>query len=180
MHRLEIADADIMRIAIQNEILRSGESRYDHRLHGVLLSCSGMSSYEIADLLGQSARTVQYWIRRFQSNGFAGLEEGERPGRPSVLSENTLQAIGQDLRQEPRRLGYAQTLWDGKLMSHHLKSVYQIEMGVRQCQRVFHQLGFRRRKPRALIAQADPAAKAAYKKTPKTGPKRGHRRMVCR
>lgn len=173
MRRLEIADADIMRIAIQNEIQRSEESRYDHRLHGVLLSCSGMSSYEIANLLGQSPRTVQYWIRRFQSSEFAGLEEGDRPGRPSGLSENNLQAIGQDLRQEPRRLGYAQTLWDGKLMSHHLKSVYQIEMGVRQCQRVFHQLGFRQRKPRALIAQADPATKGAYKKTPKTGPKRG-------
>jgi transposase len=46
-------------------------------------------------------------------------------------------------------------------------------MGVRQCQRLFHQLGFRRRKPRSVIAQADPEAKAAYKKTPKTGPKRG-------
>jgi transposase len=46
-------------------------------------------------------------------------------------------------------------------------------MGVRQCQRLFHQLGFRRRKPRSLIAQADPEAQAAYKKTPKTGPKRG-------
>jgi len=172
MRRLEIANADIMRVAIQNEIQRSKESRHDHRLHGVLLACSGMSSYEIANLLGQSPRTVQYWIRRFQSSGFAGLEEGERPGRPSALSESTLQAIGQDLRREPRLLGYSQTLWGGKLLSHYMKTVYQIDIGVRQCQRVFHQLGFRRRKPRALIAQADPEAKAAYKKTPKTGKKR--------
>jgi hypothetical protein len=34
-------------------------------------------------------------------------------------------------------------------------------------------LGFRRRKPRSLIAHADPEAKAAYKKTPKAGAKRG-------
>ena len=174
MHRLEIADKDIIRIAIQNEIQRSEESRYDHRLHGVLLSCSGMSSYEIAALLGHSPRTVQYWIRHFQEHVFAGLEEGERPGRPSALSENVLRAVGQDLRQEPRIGGYPQTFWDGKLLSHHLKTHYQIDIGVRQCQRLFHHLGFRRRKPRALIAQADPEAKAAYKKTPKTGPKRGH------
>jgi transposase len=174
MHRLEIANADIIRIAIQNEILRSEESRYDHRLHGVLLSCSGMSAYDIAAILGQSPRTVQYWIHRFQDRGFAGIQEGERPGRPAALSESTLQAVGQDLRQEPRLLGYPQTLWDGKLLSHHLKTLYRIDIGVRQCQRLFHQLGFRRRKPRALIAQADPEAKAAYKKTPKTGPKKGH------
>ena len=174
MHRLEIANADIIRIAIQNEIQRSEESRYDHRLHGVLLSCSGMSAYDIAAILGQSPRTVQYWIHRFQDRGFAGIQEGERPGRPAALSESALQAVGQDLRQEPRLLGYPQTLWDGKLLSHHLKTLYRIDIGVRQCQRLFHQLGFRRRKPRALIAQADPEAKTAYKKTPKTGPKKEH------
>jgi len=174
MRRLEIEEKDIIRIAIQNEIQRSEESRYDHRLHGVLLSCSGMSSYEIAALLGHSPRTVQYWIRHFQEHGFAGLQEGERPGRPSALAEDVFQAVGQDLRREPRILGYPQTLWDGRLLSHHLKARYQVEIGVRQCQRLFHRLGFRRRKPRALIAQADPEAKAAYKKTPKAGPKRGH------
>jgi len=95
MRRLDITDADIMRLAIQNEIQRSEESRYDHRLHGVLLACSGMSSYDIAALLGQSPRTVQNWIHRFQDNGFAGLLEGERgreglrlyrgaPSRPSA------------------------------------------------------------------------------------------------
>jgi hypothetical protein len=41
MRKLEIADPEIMRIAIQQEILRSDESRYDHRLHGLLLLTSG-------------------------------------------------------------------------------------------------------------------------------------------
>jgi hypothetical protein len=33
MKRLQIKDADIIRIAIQQEIERSEESHYDHRLH---------------------------------------------------------------------------------------------------------------------------------------------------
>lgn len=37
MRKLELADSEIMRIAIQQEIVRSDESRYDHRLHGLLL-----------------------------------------------------------------------------------------------------------------------------------------------
>jgi transposase len=127
------------------------------------------------ELNGRDRRVTRerYWIHLFQDHGFAGLQEVERLGRPSVLSGSALQEVGQDLRREPRLLGYLQTLWDGKLLSHHLKTRYQIDMGVRQCQRLFHQLGFRRRKPRSLIAQADPEAKAAYKKTPKTGQKRG-------
>ena len=166
MRRLEINDAEIMRVAIQQEILRSEESRYDHRLHGVLLVCSGKSSYEVATLFGHSPRTVEYWVQRFERNGFAGLEEHERPGRPAALDASTLERAGNDLRRDPQDLGYTQNLWDGKLLSHHLAAAYEIHLGVRQCQRLFTRLGFRRRKPRPLIAQADPEAQRAYKKTP--------------
>ncbi|MBN2288052.1 MAG: winged helix-turn-helix domain-containing protein, partial [Candidatus Glassbacteria bacterium] len=55
---------------------------------------------------------------------------------------------------------------DGKLLSYHLKQQFGISLGVRQCQRLFHQLGFRRRKPRPIIANSDPEAQQRYKKTP--------------
>ena len=174
MRKLEIQDADLMRIAIQQEIHRSEESRYDHRLHGVLLVCSGLSCYEVACLFGQSPRTVQYWVRRFRDGGFSGLQEGERAGRPPSLDEATLQVIGKDLRKNPQVFGYVQNLWDGKLLSHHLSAKYGVRLGVRQCQRLFHRLGFRRRKPRPLIANADPEARQAYKKTASTGGKKRH------
>ena len=171
MRRLEIKETDIMQIAVQQEIMRSEESRYDHRLHGVLLICNGFSSNEVAELFGHSPRTVQYWIHRFVESGFAGLEETPRPGRPSRIEEAVLEEISQQLRQYPRELGYAQNLWDGKLLSHHLKERFGISLGVRQCQRLFRQLGFRRRKPRPLIAKSDPEAQRRYKKTPPSGSK---------
>ena len=83
MRRLEIADAEVMRIAIQQEIVRSDESRYDHRLHGLLLITAGQSSQEVATLFGEDRRTVQRWINTFEAHGLDGLREGERPGRPS-------------------------------------------------------------------------------------------------
>ena len=169
MRRLEVQDREIMRVAVQQEILRSGESRYDHRLHGILLVCSGLSCYETAEVLGQSPRTVEYWVQRFERSGFAGLEEGERTGRPSALDDALLATIGKDLRRSPRDLGYDQNLWDGKLLSHHLQRAFGVHLGVRQCQRLFRRLGFRRRKPRPLIAKADPEAQRAYKKTPSSG-----------
>ena len=168
MRRLEIEDAAIMQMAIQDEIHRSDESRYDHRLHGVLLVSSGMSCYEVAELFGQSPRTVQYWVKRFEQSGFAGLQEKQRRGRPARLDAKRLEAIGADLRREPRSFGYEQNLWDGKLLSHHVSEKYGEKLGVRQCQRLFRQLGFRRRKPRPLIAKADPEAQRAFKKTPRS------------
>lgn len=165
MRKLEIKDADIIRIAVQQEILRSEESRYDHRLHGVMLVCSGFPCSEVAELFGHSRRTVQYWVRRFEKSGFSGLQETPRPGRPAALDEGILQSLGQDLRRAPRELGYTQNLWDGKLLSHHLTQRFGVDLGVRQCQRLFGRLGFRRRKPRPLIAGSDPEAKRKYKKT---------------
>lgn len=168
MRKLEIQGADIMRIAVQQEILRSEKSRYDHRLHGILLVCSGYSCNEVAGLFGHSPRTVQYWVRRFERSGFAGLEDTPRPGRSAILDEGMHQRLGRDLRQSPREFGYTQNLWDGKLLSHHLSLKFGVSLGVRQCQRLFHRLGFRIRKPRPIIAKSDPEAQMRYKKTPAT------------
>ncbi len=172
MRKLEIKDAAIMQIAVREEILRSEESRYDHRLHGVLLVLSGQSCYHVAELFGQSPRTVEYWVGRFEASGFAGLQESARPGRPRLLGEAELQELNRDLRRSPREMGYRQNLWDGQLLSHHLAQRYHVSIGVRQCQRLFHKLGFRRRKPRPLLAHADPEAQRQYKKTPALRPKR--------
>lgn len=171
MRRLKISDLDTTIISIQQEILRSDESRYDHRLHGVLLICSGLSSYEVADILGHSPRTIQGWINRFEKSGFAGLYDRFRSGRPSSLTSIDKNELEIDLRKSPKEIGYQQNLWDGKLLSHHLLKKYNMKLGVRQCQRVFHDLGFRLRKPRGIIARADPEKQRKYKKTPGVGRK---------
>jgi transposase len=166
MKKLAVTDADIMRIALQQEIQRSEESRYDNRLHGVLLHCNGMTCERIAGVLGHGVRTVQYWIRKFNVDGFAGLQDHEGRGRRSRLENKEIEKIGRDLRKTPRDFGYIQNLWDGKILSYHIEKRYGKTMGVRQCQRLFHRLEFRLRKPRPMIAQADAAAQAAFKKTP--------------
>ena len=112
MRKLQIEDADVMRLALQQEIARSEESRYDHRLHGLLLVTAGQSCRQVADLFGE--------------NG-------------------------------------------GPVLSEHLRRHYRLHLGVRQCQRLFRRMGFRLRKPRPQVAQADPLKVAEVKKTPPPG-----------
>ena len=163
MKPLTIADPDII-LGLQDEIRRSEESRYDHRLHGVLLVAQGMTCPEVATLLGDARRTVQYWVKRFEQDGLAGLVEKERPGRPSSLTSEQMDEIGQVLRQLPRTFDLGENLWDGKTLSAFVKKRYRVQLGVRQCQRVFRQLGFRLRKPRPAIAHADPQLQKRHKK----------------
>jgi transposase len=153
-----------MVLGLQDEIRRSEESRYDHRLHGVLLVAQGMTCPQVSGLLGDAPRSVEYWVRRFEARGLAGLSEGS--GRPRRLSEAQLQAVDQALRQTPRDLGLTGTLWDGKTLSAWIEQRFHIQLAVRQCQRLFRQRGFRLRKPRPLIAHADPEKQRTHKKTP--------------
>ena len=69
-------------LGLQQEIHRSDESRYDHRLHGVLLVAQGMTCPEVARLLGDAPRSVEYWVHRFEEHGLGGLTEGERSRTP--------------------------------------------------------------------------------------------------
>src|SRR5258708_34698096 len=124
MRKLEIADPEVMRIAIQQEIVRSDESRYDHRLHGLLLLTGGQSCQQVAELFGEDRRTVQRWVGRFESRGLEGLREGERPGRPAMLDAKQWVKLGRDLRSDPSKFGHSAHLWDGKLLSEHLRVRY--------------------------------------------------------
>jgi transposase len=133
-------------------------------LHGLLLVAQGMSGLEVARLLGDAPRTVQYWVRRFEQDGLAGLLEGERPGRPRRLTERQLQQVNAALRRSPEECGLSGNLWDGKTLSAWIERRFGVRLGVRQCQYLFRQLGFRMRKPRPLISQADPERQRQHKK----------------
>ena len=173
MQALTISDKENMILAIQDEIRRNDASRYDHRLHGVLLVAQGLSCPQAAELLGDSPRTVVNWVQRFESRGLAGLSDEERSGRPSRLSEAQMAQVEVALRDSPSQYGLPTQIWDGPTLSEYLRQRLQVHLKARQCQRLFRQLGFRLRKPRPQIAQADPALQAAHKKTPTPGrPKR--------
>lgn len=161
---LTIAESESIILGLQDEIRRSEESRYDHRLHGVLLVAQGLTCPEAAGLLGDAPRTVENWVRRFETKGLAGLWEGERSGRPKRLNETQIQQVNVVLRQPPREAGLGGNLWDGKTLAAWIQTQYGLSLGVRQCQRLFRQLGFRLRKPRPAIAQADPELQRRHKK----------------
>ena len=118
----------------------------------------------VANLLGDSPRIVQYWVRRFEKEGLSGLVDAERPGRPRRLNPEQLERIGRALRESPGEAGMAANLWDGKTLSAFIEKEWGIALGVRQCQRLFRQLGFRFRKPRPVIAHADYEAQHRFKK----------------
>ena len=62
-------------LLLQDEIARSNESLYDHRLHAVLLVLRGLKIDQVAYLLGHSPRSIECWMKSFETYGFTGLTE---------------------------------------------------------------------------------------------------------
>ena len=165
MRRISVPDAEIFKSAIQDEISQTPEGRYFHRLHAVLHVLDGASSHAAARLYGDSPRAIEYWVNRLISQGLTGLLDGNHPGRPARLSVKDLVKLRKDISRNPRELGYDQNLWDGLLLSHHLTQKYSVSLSVRQCQRLFHQLGFSLQRPRRKASEADGPQQEAFKKT---------------
>jgi transposase len=174
MRVLTVSDVEEIVPALQSEIRRSADARYDHRLHAVLLVAQGMTCPEVGLLLGDAPRTVEYWVHRFERDGFVGLRERPRSGRPRRLTEEQREEIFQILHGSPADVGMGTHLWDGKTLSAFIEQHYGEKLGVRQCQRLFRGLGVRLRKPRPQIAHADHEVQAAYKKTQPPGEKSSH------
>jgi len=169
MKRITVPDAETFITAIQDELSRTREGRYFHRLAVVLHVLRGASAYEAARAFGFSSRTIEYWVNRLASTGLNGLWDGKHPGRPGRLSVSQMQRLRKELRRSPRDLGYDQNLWDGVLLSHHLEKNYSVSLSVRQCQRLFHQMGFSLQRPRRQASEADPLQQEAFKKTSTSG-----------
>jgi len=118
MKKLTIPDAGTVILGLQDEIRRSQDARYDHRLHAILLVAQGFSARQVAEMLGDSPRTVVYWVKNFLDEGLAGLTELDRPGRPPRLSERQLDVIECVLRKSPSECGLLEISGTERLSPH--------------------------------------------------------------
>ncbi len=122
----------------------------------------GYTTPEIAQGIGLSRRAVQEWVRRYNTDGLAGLQTRSGQGRDPLLSEEERQAVAKRLEDGPqagdvcslRGLDFQKFLEDqfGKLLS--LSTVYGL----------LHELGYEWLVPRSKHRKSDPEAVAAFQK----------------
>ena len=94
MRTLEIADAAVMQLAIRQEIDRSEESRYDHRLHGVLLVASGRPCTAVSQVFGEDATTVLRWGATVRTPRLCRVARRRAPGRAQIAGHAAADVSG--------------------------------------------------------------------------------------
>jgi transposase len=126
--------------AIHKEFRHSKESRYIHRLHGVLLVMSGMSRAQASKLLGVPLRTIASWVNIFDKYGLDGLHDAEISGRPSSLTDKQKQQLKAALKKSPEDFGLNGSVWTGLLVSEFLNKQCDVKFTMRHSRRILRSL----------------------------------------
>jgi len=161
---LKIKNVEKVKDEIQNYFSVNEDARFVRRLDVVSLICDGHTINYVSGLFRINSTTIQRWIHRLNESGFQGLRDMLGRGRRSQLNDADRLMLKKDLEKSPKNLGYDQARWDGKLLSHHLKTQYGVKLKVRQCQNLFKQLDFSLQRPRKMPVGADPKKQEAFKK----------------
>lgn len=87
------------------------------RAQMILLSSEGRSVAEIASITRQSDDTVRRWLRRFFEEGWRGLLEAPRAGRPAAITPAVEHFLAECLQGTPRDFRISRPTWTTALLA---------------------------------------------------------------
>jgi transposase len=90
---------------------RTAPARRVERARIIWYASQGEGAPAIAERLHLDASTVRGWIRRFNAEGLAGLEDRPRVGRPPTYAPEQVAAVIATALTEPRALGLPFASW---------------------------------------------------------------------
>ncbi len=118
----------------------SDESRFHFRVFVVTMVLSGFPASEIGAMAGVSRVAVTGWVKTADEQGFDALRPKGHKGALPKLTDEQCKKIDAILQSDPKEYGYKN--WDGSSLSSYIESEFGVTLGVRQCQRLLHKLGF--------------------------------------
>ncbi len=126
----------------------SDDARYLRKVTLVNLMLNGAAASSLSECCGETSRTLSNWMRAVDESGFEALRAKKQSGRPQKLTAGQKEEIKVAILSDPALSGY--NVWDGPALSDYIGKKYSVSLGVRQCQRLFHELGFSQIRPQAF------------------------------
>lgn len=155
MLQLELNDSESTQL---RQMGRQAVGRVSERAHFVLLSAQGYSPPEIGAFFGYDVQTVRTWLKAYQAQRCAGLDDAPRSGRP-LLDWQLTAVVQAQASQPPPNSGYLQACWTVALLALHLGTCFRLAVSPSRVRRALHQAGFRWKRPKLAPARRrDPNA----------------------
>ena len=165
---------------LKTEAEQDGEYRVARRIHATLLNHDGRTSGEIAALLKAPRSRVSQWLANYLNQGYEGLLEGSRSGRPASLSKAQRRKLADIVDSGPVAYGFLSGAWSAVMIARLIEETFGVTYDARHARRLLDQLDFSLQRPKRQLAKADPVRqhrwrRYAYpniKKKPKTPARR--------
>ena len=142
------------------------DAKYQHKVEMVNLVLSGLTPSYLSTYCGDSKNTITLWVKIADEQGFEALKVKKQSGRPSKLTSEQIAEIRSVLEEDnPKKYGH--NVWDGPSLAAYIEKTYSVTLCVRQCQRLFHNLGFSLVRPQTFPSKGEQnqEERSEYKKT---------------
>ncbi len=139
-----------LRLRLEQELREAVAERYEHartpvertNCQVVLLTDEGRTVTEIAWLVRRGRDQVRKILRRFRSEGLAGLVPGKHTGRPLGVTPAWLAELERVIELDPHTVGVDSAVWTTRLLADYLERVTGHRTGIEAVRVHLHRLGY--------------------------------------
>lgn len=140
------------------------------RAQAVLYKSKGMSSAQIAELLGVHWRTVQRYQARYRKYGIEGLKDRPKPGRKPRIPSGARKKLLKAALKNPRLFGFLKNNWSLGMLRLYLKKETGIDISEVHIWRLLRKHGIAYKRPK-LVAPGKRERGRKRSKTTRRSPK---------
>jgi transposase len=143
-------------VSLMKEAETDGVYRVARRIHAVLLNSDGLTSGDIASTLRVARSRVSEWLRSYEGSGFDGLLEGQRSGRPPLITPAQRTALSDIVDSGPVAYGFLSGVWTSVMIARVIAEECGVTYHPGHVRKLLHQIGFSVQRPKRVLAKADP------------------------
>jgi len=104
--KIDLTEAE--RLSLEEGYKHSESKFFSQRCHIILLKSKGLTSQEIADILGVTFQPVNSWCKKYIKNGIEGLKTKAGQGRKPILNKEEDEAkVKAAIKKERQRIKFA-------------------------------------------------------------------------
>lgn len=135
------------------------------RCHALVLVDQGYSYREVGRILLVDEETVSRWVRQYQEQGLAGLQNNPRWGgehSQRALNGEQVAALQRILREEAMAGSQVGSGWTAKAVRQLIEERFGVKYSPSGMRKLFAQIGWSYQRGRKLYIRRDPADQARY------------------
>ena len=138
---------------LDRQLRDTQDARVYRRTLAVLEVAQGQSVASVARRLRVTPRVVYFWVEAYaQDHDPDALRDGDRSGRPNLLTQQDRDRLLEFLQLSPQDFDYGATEWTVGLLQEHLARCTGKHLSEDTLRREIHRLDYVWKRPRYVLA----------------------------